>query len=398
MPDSSGYWSKTLRIRARIRRPSPRSADARRLGEIFGLERGLVEMLYDDFELTLASGKVIAVTGPSGGGKSVLLNQVARQMPGAMRLDTESLAADDRPAISALPDSDSTTDLSQRMGVLGRCGLAEPAALITPARRLSAGQLHRLALARVLWLARDGRLGRRPVIIADEFGAALDRPTGSVLCRQIRRIVRDGNLCLLLATHREDLLDQLQPDEVIVKPLGEPARSVCRPRRREQPHRWIVRRGRLRDYRELAAFHYLTGPPAAHKCVYVIPAPRRDRGIGGPRLAAVAIVSPPLMRVRARNMVFSGRYASPPPRERARRLNRDVEAISRVIVHPIYRGEGLSVRLVRHILRNRTTPVVEALAIMGRYHPFFERAGMTRYVDDELRYAYFYAAAAGFGG
>ena len=149
MSDSPVQWSTALKICVRIRRPRPATTDARRLAGIFGLEGGLVETLYDNFELTLAAGKIIAVVGPSGGGKSVLLEQVLRRVRGAVRLDAESLAADASPAISTLPafDSDRTADLSRRMDVLSRCGLAEPAALITPARCLSAGQLHRLALA-----------------------------------------------------------------------------------------------------------------------------------------------------------------------------------------------------------------------------------------------------------
>ena len=44
---------------------------------------------------------------------------------------------------------------------------------------------------------------------------------------------------------------------------------------------------------------------------------------------------------------------------------------------PTYRGSGLAERLVRHALATAETPFVEALAAMGRVHPFLERAGMT---------------------
>ena len=60
-------------------------------------------------------------------------------------------------------------------------------------------------------------------------------------------------------------------------------------------------------------------------------------------------------------------------------LNREVRTISRVIVHPQYRGLGLAVKLVRHVLDNARTVFTEALAVMGKAHPFFERAGMIRY-------------------
>jgi hypothetical protein len=47
------------------------------------------------------------------------------------------------------------------------------------------------------------------------------------------------------------------------------------------------------------------------------------------------------------------------------------------VVHPQWRGLGLAVRLVRQALATMTTPYTEALAAMGRVHPFFERAGMS---------------------
>ena len=56
-----------------------------------------------------------------------------------------------------------------------------------------------------------------------------------------------------------------------------------------------------------------------------------------------------------------------------------MRTISRVIVDPRCRGVGLAVRLVRHALEDATTPYTEAIAAMGRVHPFFEKAGMVRF-------------------
>lgn len=65
--------------------------------------------------------------------------------------------------------------------------------------------------------------------------------------------------------------------------------------------------------------------------------------------------------------------------------------IARVVVHPDYRGEGLGYTLVNGALdwiaarripeARRTKAVVETVAMMARYNPFFERAGF-RYVWD----------------
>ncbi len=63
----------------------------------------------------------------------------------------------------------------------------------------------------------------------------------------------------------------------------------------------------------------------------------------------------------------------------AARLNREMRTIARVVVHPIFRSVGLAVQLVRHLLDRAETPYVEALAAMGRVHPFFSRAGMTAF-------------------
>ena len=56
-----------------------------------------------------------------------------------------------------------------------------------------------------------------------------------------------------------------------------------------------------------------------------------------------------------------------------------MRCISRVVVHPQWRGLGLAVRLVRHALATAVTPYTEAIAAMGKVHPFFEKAGMTAY-------------------
>ena len=74
-----------------------------------------------------------------------------------------------------------------------------------------------------------------------------------------------------------------------------------------------------------------------------------------------------------------GAYALPDVRRRAALLNRDFRRLARVIVHPTFRGIGLAVLLVRHALAHAPTPYVEALAVMGRIHPFFQTAGMTVY-------------------
>jgi ABC-type ATPase with predicted acetyltransferase domain len=60
-----------------------------------------------------------------------------------------------------------------------------------------------------------------------------------------------------------------------------------------------------------------------------------------------------------------------------------VSVISRVVVHPKYRSIGLGERLVKETLALAGTPNVEAVAVMAKYNPFFEKAGMTRIAESK---------------
>ncbi len=97
---------------------------------------------------------------------------------------------------------------------------------------------------------------------------------------------------------------------------------------------------------------------------------------GYPVLAAVAVVSYPTLNAKARDVASGGRYRTRPPGPGVRRLNAEVRTISRVIVHPLYRGLGLATRLVAGVLERTDAAWVEAFARMGAYVPFFARAGM----------------------
>ncbi|MBI1370290.1 MAG: hypothetical protein GC162_16770 [Planctomycetes bacterium] len=179
-----------------------------------------------------------------------------------------------------------------------------------------------------------------------------------------------------------------------------------------------ARPGTLADYRQLAGFHYLRHQPWSVERVLVLEdvAPGvamrfagacegrgtlRDgdpRALEGAHVVGVLIESLPALSCALRDAATRRRYAGWSDRGAgARLLNREVRCISRVIVHPQWRGLGLAVRLVKWALATATTPCTEALAAMGRVHPFFELAGMRAYqrwplakdqrLIDALRYA-----------
>lgn len=140
------------------------------------------------------------------------------------------------------------------------------------------------------------------------------------------------------------------------------------------PGTLAIVRGNAADYRTLARFHYLAGPPGTRAAVWTVRYTPSDAGISSCP-AAVAVLSwpTPCHRWRYKALGLTDfKYG-----ERLTWGNANLRTISRVIVHPQFRALGLAGTLVRWTCANCDTRYVDATARMGRVHPFFERAGMT---------------------
>ena len=143
-------------------------------------------------------------------------------------------------------------------------------------------------------------------------------------------------------------------------------------------------------WNELSEFHYRRhGAGAVDKVFAARPKKRKgqgkiDRLVGAhERTAGVIVYAMPVFNVAARNRATGNRYVGLGDRATALRLiNQELRCISRVVIHPQYRRIGLARRLVEQTLPLAGTEMVEALAVMGKVNPFFERAGMTRYDGD----------------
>jgi len=175
-----------------------------------------------------------------------------------------------------------------------------------------------------------------------------------------------------------------------------------------------VERGTVADWQALAPLHYRSHHAGAVTDVFRVmyePAGRDQDGSKVPRnsrsgldgdgldgdglegggleggglrvsvLVGVLVVSRSALSAGARNRATGGRYGTAGMGRvaTARLINRELRVISRVVVAPNWRGLGLASRLVAEALPQIGTPYVEAMAAMGRVHPFFEQAGMTAY-------------------
>jgi GNAT superfamily N-acetyltransferase len=144
------------------------------------------------------------------------------------------------------------------------------------------------------------------------------------------------------------------------------------------PGRLEMGAGDVADYAALARFHYVAKRPATFACIVTARFVPGAWAGGGrrPRVVGVGVLSWPTVHARGREVKLDLGGLS--LREKLTIVNRDVRTISRVIVHPQFRGIGLAVELVRRLIAQCPTRYVEALARMGRAHPLFERAGMER--------------------
>jgi GNAT superfamily N-acetyltransferase len=136
-----------------------------------------------------------------------------------------------------------------------------------------------------------------------------------------------------------------------------------------------VEEGSSEDYGKLCRFHYRSVGERKSglraKAVF--------RLMIGDSLIGVIVYSYSYLDLKPRNMVFGDRYLyTSGDLHKARLINEEIARISRVVIHPKFRGIGLGEYLVRETLPIAGVRVVEALAVMAKYNPFFERAGMVK--------------------
>ena len=97
----------------------------------------------------------------------------------------------------------------------------------------------------------------------------------------------------------------------------------------------------------------------------------------------ICVFASPAMSLRLRNQYFglSGRWC----RTKTRVMNTQLVTLSRVVIHPAYRGAGIASAFIRRSCELCRWPWIEALAQMGHMHPFFEKAGFVRVGVSESR-------------
>ena len=318
-----------------------------------GVDEEKEHVLYRDFELRLAEGDVVYITGDSGSGKSVLLRAIEADLGGEAANIDEVEVDRDTPIIDTVGQS-----FREALGLLSRVGLNDAFLFLRRYRELSDGQRYRYRIARMI----DGGRG---FWLADEFCSTLDRTTARVVAFNIQKLARRSGATLIVATTHDDLGDDLSPSVCVRKGWGEEIdvdyRSNVEAPRCSVVEDITIREGTREDYRRLGHLHYRNGRLPVPREIYAME--RRGELIG------VIVYSYPAVRASGRKRAVG---YSPDIEE----INRDWAVISRVIVHPKYRTIGLGTHLIRETLPIQGCGHVELIAVMAQYNPFAEKAGM----------------------
>lgn len=418
--------------------PKQRSLNTSFVMDHFGIdfEQGR-HVIAKDLELDLRPGDVVLFTGPSGSGKSSLLRESVRALEGesVRALESEgvtkledtrtpshapTLSRSNAPTLSRsnvlwidrlnLPDEPLVDAMplpvKESLELLSACRLSEAQLLLRTPAELSDGQRYRFRLAlgvatlcslSVATHDEQRTTNNEPKwLVADEFSAALDRTLAKVLAFNVRRLARRTGTGFLLATTHEDIIDDLQPDVLVCCDLDGQVSVVRGPlsvakqeqRTTDNGRRTIsffrefwLSEGARADWPYFARWHYRSH----HLCMVrrVTLLWHRDRAVG------ICVFAAPAAALKLRNQFFGlsvannqQRTTNDEPRTRRslqlKKLNRELWLLSRVVLHPTYRGAGIAAAFVRRSCETCPAPWIETLTAMGHINPFFERAGFIR--------------------
>jgi len=338
--------------------------------EAFGL--GVDEakhfIVFDDFSLDFCRGNMIYITGDSGGGKTLLLKAF------------KSFFGDEAVRLSDLNINPGETlvegvggNVKEAIETLSLCGLNDAFLFLRKYKELSDGQKYRYKLAKLM----DDK--ERSVWIIDEFCATLDRVMARIIAYLIQKVARKYGKTVVVATTHRDLVEDFQPDVLIEKGFERDTRVTSNDFSPKQCSIYgdvYIEKGSVEDYSKLSRFHYRSKDESVPEGLRI-----RDcyKLLFNDELIGVIVYSNSYLNLKPRNKVFGRRYVyTPGDSHKARLINREIARISRVIVHPKFRGIGLGAFLVRETMPRVDAKVIEVLAVMAKYNPFFEKAGMIR--------------------
>ena len=383
----SGFKSTNISMKISIERKNCIETFLHKIGFLYGIREDLIDILKRQrsvgtntlmtrkirdvkyigerqvFDISVSSTQRFIAEGilchNSGSGKSVLLRAIRADL-GDEAIDLSEVQVDpDKPLIETVG-----TTVEQALELLSKVGLNDAFLFLRTFSQLSDGQKYRYRIAKLIESDKQWWL-------MDEFAACLDRDTAKIIAYNLQKLARQQGKAVISATTHSDLAGDLKPSVLVRKRFGEeihldyypniPAAecSIAKEMKVEQ--------GIRDDWLKLAAFHY-----RGHN---IAPARKIFRMTRGDELCGVIVYSYPPPACYGRGLVL--------PRMTMQQLNQQLSIINRVVIHPKYRTIGLGEKLIRDTLPQAGTPYVEMVAVMAKYSPFAERAGMRKVAEQQ---------------
>jgi ABC-type ATPase with predicted acetyltransferase domain len=310
-----------------------------------------------DVELKIGPKDIVYVTGDSGSGKSVLLRAIKKDL-GEEAVDVADIQVDrEKPLIETVGST-----VEEGLELLSRVGLNDAFLFLRSFDQLSDGQKYRYRIAKLL------ESGARFWIL-DEFAATLDRDTAKIVAFNLQKCARQQGTAVLAATTHTDLFEDINPSVHVHKRYGKEITVNYYPTQHAKQCSLIkemrIDEGTTKDWRELSDFHYRSHRIAAPRKIF-----RLKRAN---ELCGVIVYCYPPSTCFGRRLVL--------PKMSMRELNEELSVISRVVIHPKYRTIGLGSKLVKDTLSLAGTEYVEMSAVMAKYNPFAEKAGMRKVAE-----------------
>jgi ABC-type ATPase with predicted acetyltransferase domain len=248
--------------------------------------------------------------------------------------------------------------------LLSKVGLNDAFLFLRTYSQLSDGQKYRYRIAKLIESGKQWWL-------MDEFAACLDRDTAKIIAYNLQKIARQQGKAVIAATTHSDLAEDLKPSVLVRKRFGEEIKIDYYPNTPAAECSLIremrVEEGTREDWQKLSSFHY-----RGHK----VAVPRKIfRLVRGDELCGVIVYSYPPPACYGRRMVL--------PRMTIQEMNKQLSIINRVVIHPKYRTVGLGAKLIRDTLPLVGTRYVELIAVMAKYSPFAEKAGMQKIAQQQ---------------
>ena len=191
-----------------------------KLIRMFGLRSGrLNEQIEHRCRLTVQPGHIVYITGASGAGKSVLLNELYEQSPESDRMRLSEIPIESKRSLIDCMDG----SIHHSLEILSKAGLSDVFCMLQSPAQLSEGQQWRYRLARAI-------MSRASIIFVDEYTATLDRITAAVISFHLRKVARQTGKIFILASCHEDILPDLQPDILLIKYLNGRMQTILKDR------------------------------------------------------------------------------------------------------------------------------------------------------------------------